>query len=144
MDTGLYAEALIGIFFQKYISVEFGLGWLDGDGGKNDVKADVKSIPLFLNLKGTLPIKNVGELYAGVGMGIYFTDLEIETGSSKLDEGESIFGGHGFLGIHFHITPTQFIGIEGKYINTEVINIDGHSFDIDGWTLTINFSVRLK
>ena len=160
-DTGFNGEISIGHYFNPNFAMEFGVGYFktDTDGVgvflitpylfiiPYDVAIDV--IPITLTFKGILPFEQ-GEIFAGLGVGGYYVDGEVDVSSINLEDEDFIFGAHVVLGAQADITKTVFIGVEGKYFWTDDAELKDEyagipfeaEFELDGFTVTANLGFR--
>jgi hypothetical protein len=123
--------------------VEGSIGYFKTDGSESEfipgpgtvtVATDVSVIPIFVAIKGLLPIQ-IGELYIGGGLGIGFADVKIDVtstalGTASASSTESVFGFELFAGANFDITDSWFLGVEAKYIITDDATVSGVLFGI--------------
>jgi opacity protein-like surface antigen len=111
-------------------------GQLGGITFTGRITADIEVIPVTLTLKGILPYKR-WEFFGLGGIGAYIvsgekTRLTVDgiPFEGDLKDNDTIFGFHLGLGFHYNITPTIFIGAEGKYLWTKEAKLQDEAFGI--------------
>ena len=132
LDGDLYGAISINLYLSPKFALEFGLGKFDAEEtfygfdpvilGFYSENDEISVIPLTINAKGILPYE-WGELYGGVGLGIYFVDVDANLYSSSLgtatfSDSDTVLGFQLIAGFLFNITETVYLGIEGQYILT--------------------------
>jgi opacity protein-like surface antigen len=100
---------------------------------ENDLQDDVSIIPITFSLKLIHPVE-MGEVYIGGGLGIYFVVAEADInstgfGNPSFGDNDNIFGVHLFVGMDFTIHGNWFLGIEGKYLITQESEITDNFYD---------------
>ena len=152
-DTGFNGEFALGHYFSKNLAIEGASGYFETRATKNasseissaQATLDLNVVPLTIALRGIIPMDNF-ELYGIGGGGAYFlwTDSKVSTNSgssSSSDKYNQTLGG-GFLGVgaSLKISPTVFIGLEGKYLWTSALTINNIDTDINlnGFIATFN------
>jgi opacity protein-like surface antigen len=143
-DTGFNGEVVLGYQINKNIALEIGAGYfhtgldrsvmrkISGIDFSVKSEADVDVFPVTLSLKGILPVGK-WEFYGLGGIGAYFIWGELRgtavanemTGSKTVNDNGMKFGAHLGLGIQYNITPTIFLGAEGKYLWTSETTLEG-------------------
>jgi opacity protein-like surface antigen len=143
-DTGFNGEISFGRQYNKNFAAEMGLGYFTTKGEQRSsgrvngitysATADeqITVVPVTLTLKGIYPI-NKWELFALGGIGAYIVsgDLKLNIAANGLsisdtvEDTKTIFGAHLGLGVHYNITPTFFVGVEGKYLLTSEAKLKG-------------------
>ena len=136
-DGGFGGEIVFGHYFNPRLALEGGIGsfeaqadFPDFDPGFFGFENDKVSVtPIFLTLKRIHPIK-IGELYLGGGIGLYFTDIDIEKerpslGRGSISDSDTVLGIHLLAGANFNITDYWFLGVEGKYMITGNASVSG-------------------
>ena len=152
-DTGFNGELAIGRYFNKNLAIELASGYFETRATKNasseissaQATVDFNVVPLTLALKGAIPMDNF-ELYGIGGGGAYFlwTDSKVSTNfqsSSSSDKyNETLVGGFLGAGASLKVSPTVFIGLEGKYLWTSAQTIKNIDTDVNlnGFIATFN------
>jgi hypothetical protein len=155
--SGFNGEIVIGMYTSKNLALEFGGGYFrstasfsDATGFWEDDKLWV--IPVVVNIKGVLPLKNV-ELFGGGGLGLYFANIEVNgydpdplIGPFSGEDNDAIWGGHLMAGFNIELSDRVFIGVEGKYIFTasnrffctdiSACQVSCAKINLDGFTAT--------
>jgi hypothetical protein len=145
-DTGFSGDIAFGFRFSPYIAAEFGVGYFNTEGevtymGREEFDLDV--FPITLTLKAILPYKK-WEFFGLGGAGVYIVSGPFDADDDYYDyyydhyyyyydhyyydhydyDYDAVFGGYLGAGIHYNITPTIFVGVEGKYLWTDKVNGD--------------------
>lgn len=133
LDSGFAGELSIGKYVNPNLALEGSIGYYETEGtftgfdpflfGFFTEKDDVSIIPITFSLKLIHPVE-MGEIYTGGGLGIYFVDAEADINSTGLGnlsfgDNDNIFGVHLLVGMDFTIRGNWFLGIEGKYLITQ-------------------------
>jgi opacity protein-like surface antigen len=116
-DDGFHGEIAFGYKYNPYFSAEMAVGYYHTEdefrfvtaSGTKDVDFNIDVYPLTLTLKGGFPIEAL-ELYGLAGVGVHIVR------GGKADD--TVFGFHLGGGAIYNLTPTWFIGAEGKYLWT--------------------------
>jgi opacity protein-like surface antigen len=150
-ETGFNGEVVLGMYYNKNLALEFGGGYFRTESSVAEAsgfheKAEIRVVPIIVNIKAVLPIDYV-ELYGGGGFGLYVVDFESNTfdpvaGSFSGDDNDTILGGHVMAGANIDITKKIFIGVEGKYIVTADAKLLGSRINLDGFTVTGTLGFR--
>jgi outer membrane protein W len=152
-DTGFNGELAFGHYFSRNLALEIASGYFETRATKNarseissaEAKLDINVVPLTIALKGIIPL-DIWELYGIGGGGAYFlwTDSKVSTdsrSSSSSDQYNQTLGG-GFLGVgaSVKISPTVFLGLEGKYLWTSALTVKNIDTDtnLNGFIATFN------
>jgi len=152
-DTGFNGELAFGHYFNRNLAGEIASGFFGTRATRNasseissaQATLDINVVPLTVALKGIIPL-DIWELYGIGGGGAYFlwTDSKVSTdsrSSSSSDKYNQTLGG-GFLGVgaSVKVSPTVFLGLEGKYLWTSALtvnNIDTNT-NLNGFIATFN------
>lgn len=125
-DTGFNGEIFYGRYFHKNFASELGAGYFKSSGQTESFTQTkdftVKTADILYSIKGIYPI-GILELFAGPGIGAYFTKVNATytsksplTGSTAFEtEWDTAFGFHVLAGMNINISPDWFLGVEGKY-----------------------------
>ena len=152
-DTGFNGEIAFGRYFNKNLALEIASGYFETRATRNasfeissaQATLDINVVPLTVALKGIIPL-NIWELYGIGGGGAYFlwTDSKVSTdsrSSSSSDKYNQTLGG-GFLGVgaSVKVSPTVFLGLEGKYLWTSALTVKNIDTDtnLNGVIATFN------
>ena len=152
-DTGFNGELAIGRYFNRNLAGEIASGFFATRATRNasleisssEATLDINVVPLTVALKGIIPL-DIWELYGIGGGGAYFlwTDSKVSTDSrsaSSSDKYNQTLGG-GFLGVgaSVKVSPTVFLGIEGKYLWTSALTVKNIDTDtnLNGFIATFN------
>jgi outer membrane protein W len=152
-DTGFNGELAFGHYFNRNLAVEIASGFFETRATKDarfgissaQATLDINVVPLTVALKGIIPL-DIWELYGIGGGGAYFlwTDSKVSTdsrSSSSSDKYNQTLGG-GFLGIgaSVKVSPTVFLGLEGKYLWTSALTVKNIDTDtnLNGFIATFN------
>ena len=163
-DTGFDGEIAYGHYFNPNFALEVGLGYYLSDAsvsgfdpvllGSFREEDDITVIPITVTGKGIYPSGNF-ELFAEVGVGIYFADFEgvltsSTLGTIRVDDDDFVFGGHLGVGASYNISKNVFLGVGAKYILTSEAEFQGAALgapikiegDLNGFILTANLGFR--
>jgi opacity protein-like surface antigen len=170
-NNGFSGEIAFGFQFNPYIAAEFGIGYFNTEREEMVVGAtymrrkefDINVLPVTFTLKAILPYKKWEFFWLGGG-GVYIVSGPFEVEDHGYHyyyhydyhyyydyhyDYDAVFGGYLGAGIHYNITPTIFVGAEGKYLWTgkvkgdEVFDISSEArFKLDGVIATAVFGVR--
>jgi len=107
---------------------------------------DVRGIPLTLTGIATMPIGAPAafagtELYAGLGIGAYYVKYRdlLRRLAPKRDV---VPGGHALVGARLLLSPTVFVGIEGRYTHTLEADLGDLRADLNGIAVTASLGLR--
>ena len=152
-DTGFNGELAFGHYFNRNLAGEIASGFFETRATRNassgissaQATLDINVVPLTVALKGIIPL-DIWELYGIGGGGAYFlwTDSKVSTdsrSSSSSDKYNQTLGG-GFLGVgaSVKVSPTVFLGLEGKYLWTSALTVKNIDTDtnLNGFIATFN------
>jgi len=142
-DDGFVAEIAYGRYFMPMFALELGAGYFESEASPATPPGETKFkvIPVTLTGKVLFPIGPV-EPYGEFGIGGYFADADVSgTPSNFSGSTESVFGLHAGAGVNFNITPTVFLGVEGRYLWAKP-SWGGTDIKLDGFTATGNLGFR--
>ena len=149
--TDLNVEAVIGMYANKNLALEFGSGYfqtdssVSGAGGFHE-KAEISVVPVIATIKAVLPIDFV-ELYGGGGVGLYVVNFDDKgfdpvAGSFSGEDNDVVIGGHLVAGANIDITRKVFLGVEGKYLFTTEAKLLSSRVNLAGYTVTGVLGIR--
>ena len=140
LDVGLSTELAFGYRFNPNIAAEFGFGYFNtqkevrGVGATRVIReeCDYYVVPLTLTLKAIFPYKK-WEFFGLGGGGVYIVSgpYNLDHYGDYDDYGDfnphvdAVLGGYLGGGIHYSLTPRIFLGVEGKYLWTEKVKLNG-------------------
>jgi hypothetical protein len=130
-DTGGSFDIGIGSRVTPNLAIEGTFGGYGADRGPDEVTV----VPLTFGARLILPAP-VFEPYVGLGLGIYFADLN-EPG---IDDSDTTIGGYGSLGLDAWLNPRMALNFEGKYHWVEP-EFNGVDVDVSGWTLSLGIRI---
>jgi outer membrane protein W len=147
--TGFNGELAFGHYFSRNFALEFGSGYFQtnrsSNGNYGNATLTFNVVPVILSLKGIIPLDKAVELYGIGGGGAYFlwssTSASVNNQyyySSNVDN-KTLAGGFLGLGINFKITPTVFLGLEGKYLWTSNVTVTNYNNDYS-YTIDVNLN----
>jgi opacity protein-like surface antigen len=159
-DTEFIGGIAVGYYFNPNLAVEFGIDYFQPEvsrQGTDPIFGDWREhgvltvIPVRLTGKGIYPVNNV-ELFGEVGIGISFSNFEIDVsytglggGSLHYDVDDTDFEFHLGLGANYNINENIFLGVEGKYLWADAqFPAEEHTFEpaLDGFVFTLNLGFR--
>ena len=150
-DTGFSGELAFAKRYSNNLAVELNVGWYNLDeservsGVINGVtysagaSADLDIFPFALTVKGILPFDRF-ELYGLAGIGAYFARAEVKGSATvnnlfyRASDSDSGYAA-GFtigLGFNVNVSPSWFIGVEGKYLFTSDVTLFGVDTNLNG------------
>ena len=148
MDTGFYSEVTYNRYLNKNLALEIGGGsfftsgkaqFEDAYGNQRTVSGDLYGYNFIMNLKAVYPIE-FGEIYAGVGPGMYLVYGDEDGTDVYVDDDDTVFGGQAVAGFNFDVNEIVFLGFEGQYIFTADAEFGngGYSkkFNLNGYNLS--------
>jgi len=140
--TGVNGELAFGHYFLPTLALEMGIGYFRGKGSLDTPSPRTMNfnvIPVVLSAKALIPAGRV-DPYAAAGVGIYFTKFESTDNGSNFS-GSSTLGLHAGAGVNVNITPTVFVGAEGRYVTAnpsfggEKIRLNDTEYALNGFKL---------
>ncbi|MBI4824001.1 MAG: porin family protein [Nitrospirae bacterium] len=166
-DIGPNIEADLGYKFNKNLAGEIGIGYIrttaefiyDPTTGEKE-EDTASAIPITLTAKGILPLAgDKVELFAGAGLGYYFTKVEAEyvyppnpVFNDSVSKSKGAFGYHVVGGADYNITKTIALGFEVKWFSVKpdygtVVSAGGSSLDIgkvEGGGVITNLALKYR
>jgi opacity protein-like surface antigen len=140
-DDGFVAEIAYGRYFMPMFALELGAGYFESEASAPVGETKFKVVPVTLTGKVLFPIGPI-EPYGEFGIGGYFAEADVSgTPSNFSGSTESVFGLHAGAGVNFNITPTVFLGAEGRYLWAKP-SWGGTDIKLDGFTVTGNLGFR--
>ncbi|HMK65050.1 MAG TPA: outer membrane beta-barrel protein [Thermodesulfobacteriota bacterium] len=135
--TGFNGELAFGHYFSKNFALEFGSGYFqtnrNSSGNFGNATLTFNVVPVILTLKGIIPLDKSVELYGLGGGGAYFLWTSTSASAnnqyyySSSADNTTLAGGFLGMGINFKITPTVFLGLEGKYLWTSNVTLKNYN-----------------
>lgn len=149
LDTGFNGELVYGRYFNRNWALELGIGYFQTSGDDTLLglksKSSIDIMPLTVAIKGIIPA-NKFEIYGTGGIGAYFVWADEKLIGVKFSDEDILFGGFLGAGINYNITPTAFLGLEGKYLWTDKTDLSDSGWrqkhKLDGWLATFNVGFR--
>lgn len=141
--AGFDGEVAMGHYFAPTFALELGAGYFKGTGTvrttpvAHDIKFDV--IPVLASAKALIPLGPV-DPYAEVGLGAYFTKFHV-TDNLNTFNGTTTFGLHAGAGLNINVSPSAFIGVEGRYVSAnpsfggQKIKLNDTEYALNGFKL---------
>lgn len=143
LDDGFVAEIAAGHYFLPVFATELGVGYFESKGSPAVPPGETKFkvVPVTLTAKALLPMGPI-EPYGEFGIGAYITKAEVSGTIGSFDGStKGVFGLHAGAGVNFNITPTTFLGAEGRYLWAKP-SFGGQDIKLDGFTVTGNLGFR--
>jgi opacity protein-like surface antigen len=143
--TGFDGEIAIGHYFLPTLALELGAGYFKGTGTvASDAvserhQVDFNVVPIIASAKALIPVGPV-DPYGEAGIGAYFTKVDV-TDNLNSFSGKTTFGMHAGGGLNVNVSPTVFVGAEGRYvwadpsIGGERIRLNAEDFSLNGFKL---------
>ena len=163
LDTGFSGEITLNRYLSPYFALEAAAGYYRTSYSENGLvfgipysgDIDINIIPVTATGKGIIPLK-FGEVYAGIGAGLYFVSGHLDANVSNVvnissSASDSVWGMNFLGGISFDITDSFFVGVEGKYILTEGAELEDEiygmkieypEFNLNGYTVSALLGYR--
>jgi outer membrane protein W len=150
-DSGFNGELAFGRYLNKNLAFEVASGYFKTRATKSadvvsaEATLDFNLVPLTGALRAIIPM-GAFELYGLGGGGAYFlwTDSSVSTNnrsaSSSDKYNQTLAGGFLGAGATIKVSPTVFLGLEGKYLWTTNLTLDNLETDINlnGIQATLN------
>lgn len=168
LDVGFTGELAFGYRFNPNIAAEFGFGYFTtakdvrGVSGTRAIEEECyyDVVPLTLTLKAIVPYKR-WEFFGLGGGGIYIASGPYNYNDDYDDTDDfdphtdTVWGGFLGGGVHYTITPNDvtpkiFFGVEGKYLWTDKVKLNGEEhgiplnarFRLDGFIANAIIGIR--
>jgi opacity protein-like surface antigen len=150
--TGFDGEIAFGHYVLPTLALELGAGYFQGTGTvASDMstarhQVDFNVVPVIFSAKALVPAGPI-DPYGEAGIGAYFTKIDVADNLNSFS-GKTTFGIHAGGGVNVNVSPTMFVGAEGRYVwadpsiggQTIVLNSDEYSLDgfkLNGFTTTL-------
>jgi opacity protein-like surface antigen len=127
-------------FLNKWLAVEFELGYLDADGDVGPVETEVWAIPLMLNGRANIPLW-ILDVYGGAGIGTLYYDAEASAGPFRATADGWLLAGNVFAGTSLNVADRVALGLEVKYYLTDEISNSNEGLDALAVMLTLGWSL---
>lgn len=139
---GFNGEVAVGHYYVPLFGTELGIGYFESRRfpGVGPGRTRVEAVPILLSARLYLPLGPI-EPYGEVGIGAYFSKLEIQSTLGTSTFREVDFGPHAGVGVNINFTDTFYVGVEGRYRKVEP-EFDSRSVRLDGYTATANIGFR--
>lgn len=112
--------------------------------GGTRVSMDVYTAEFAIGPKAIIPLGDAPlEFVIGVGASFLYVAADGVVGSSKRTSNDLVVGGHGTLGLLFHLNETQAIGLEYRGLRGGKATLYGGDRDIDYDQISVVFSTIL-
>jgi outer membrane protein W len=141
--TGFAGELAVGHYLLPMVALELGAGYFQSEGSAAAQPGETKLevAPVTVTGKFLVPI-GVFEPYGLLGIGAYFTDLEVHGNTGNFSGSSEItYGIHAGAGVNLNFGNDMFLGLEGKYLWAKP-SFGGQDIKIDGFITTANLGVR--
>jgi opacity protein-like surface antigen len=155
-DTGFNGDFVFGFRFNPNIAAELGIGYFNTEGektvagatygGRKNFDLDVWSFTF--TVKAILPYKK-WEFFGFGGGGAYSVSRPYDVEDYHHhhfddDNYDLVLGGYLGAGIHYNIAPRIFVGVEGKYLWTDKVELEDLElkFKMDGIIATAVVGIR--
>ena len=154
MDTGFYNEVTYNRYLNKNLALEIGGGsfftsaktqFENEYGDQRTVSGDLYGYNFILNLKAVYPL-SFGEIYAGVGPGMYLVYGDEDGTIAYADDNDTVLVGQAVAGFNFDVNEIVFLGFEGQYIFTADAEFGNgeysKKFNLNGYNLSGVLGIR--
>jgi len=132
-DTGLAFNVMLGARMSPFFAFEGSAGYFRSES--DFYKGTVSVVPVTIGGRFIFPHPTV-EPYLGMGIGVYFADLNEDLG---VNDSDVDIGGYMSFGADVWVNPRIALNFEGKYHWVEP-QFSGFDVDLSGWN--IFFGVR--
>lgn len=154
-DTGFGVEAFAAYRLTRNFALEGAVGYYQSKASESGLlieqTATASAVPLTLTAKAYLPAGPAGRLYAGAGVGAYFSEVDLEIsmpgfGTRSSDTStDTAFGYHAVVGGEYLFSPRWGLLAEAKWFRAEPEtslelfgeSFDGEKVDIGGVVLSV-------
>jgi len=152
LDDGVGVSGAIGHMINKNFALELGLDYTFTDfNNDNDYyyeNANVYTFGIPATAKFIVPLSNQIDLFAGAGLGIYFTSVVFDHHGYYYHDGyyyddddsidDTSLGYHGLIGADIKVNSNMAIEMELKYTETEDdFDYYDYNFEVGGTTVSI-------
>lgn len=144
--TGINGELAVGHYVLPTVALELGVGYFNGKGSFDATSPSLAShqvdydvVPVLLSAKALIPAGPVNP-YGELGIGAYFTKFNVSDNLNTFS-GTTTFGLHAGGGLNVTLTPTMFLGVEGRYVwanpsfGNQKIKLNDTEFALNGFKL---------
>jgi opacity protein-like surface antigen len=143
LDDGFVAELAVGHYIVPFFAAELGVGYFESKATPAVPAGETKFkvVPVTLTGKVLFPFGPI-EPYGEFGIGGYITKVDVSgTIPNFSSSTKGVFGLHAGGGVNFNITPSVFLGAEGRYIWAKP-SFGGQDIKLDGFTVTADLGFR--
>ncbi len=155
LDNGISIGGAIGHNLNRNFALEVGLDYtltdFDDEYGYYNYTTDeyedayVTTLGIPVTAKLLVPLSNSVNLFAGAGIGVYFTDVEIKDGHYdgyyyKDNDRDTCLGFHALMGADVELMPNAAVTMELKY--TELDRDSDDNFEFGGTTASVGVKLR--
>jgi opacity protein-like surface antigen len=131
-STGFNFEVAFGHLFSPDVATELEIGMLQSryESSRSEKGRTAFNVfPVTWSFKKFVAFEK-GEYYGLGGFGVYYIrERESAAGYGLSRDRETDFGFHAGLGLQYNITPSLFLGVEGRYIFFEKRPFDAYKMD---------------
>jgi opacity protein-like surface antigen len=154
LDDGLAIGGAIGHNLNRNLALEIGLDYtvtdLDDDYGYyEDVYVTTLGIPV--TAKFIVPLANHVDLFVGAGLGLYFTDVELDDEYNDgyyhdYDEGvdDTCLGFHTLIGADIGMNSNTALSMEVRYTELDQDSDDGYHDDLEPGGTTASVGIKFR
>lgn len=137
LDEAVITELSYGRYIHPNVVLEAGVGYIHDDNQGDELQG----WPVTLTAIGVYPVKQA-RILGGGGIGVYPMNFDGEIDNEIIHGEDTVLGGHVLLGCHWHLRPSGFIGLEGKYRFIERARFEDEKVELDGYTLLLKLGFR--
>lgn len=153
LDDGVAIGGAIGSNFNRNFALEIGLDYTAANldegyayyeyGHVGDAYVTTLGIPVTARF--IVPVSRNVDLFAGVGLGLYFSDIEFDDGYND-DNGfdDTSLGCHTLIGTDIKMNPAMALTMELKYTDIDRDLDDPSLYSLDSGGTTASVGVRFR
>ncbi len=153
LDDGVAIGGAIGSNFNRNFALEIGLDYTAAnlDEGyayyEYDYVGDayVTTLGIPVTARFIVPLSQNVDLFAGVGLGLYFSDIEFDDGyNDDNDFDDTSLGYHTLIGTDIKMNPAMALTMELKYTDIDRDPYDASLYGLDSGGTTASVGVRFR
>lgn len=115
LDNGYYLGGALGHNVNRNFALEFGLDYTYADFDDYFDDSYVTTLGIPVTAKIVLPLSEQLDVYAGAGLGLYFTNYEFDIDGYSYDDHDTSPGVHALMGADIRMSPNAALNVEVKY-----------------------------
>lgn len=154
LDDGVAIGGAIGSNLNRNFALEIGLDYTTAnlDEGYAHYNYDypgdayVTTLGIPVTARFIVPLSQNVDLFAGAGIGLYFSDIEFDDGYNDHDNGfdDTSLGYHTLIGTDIKMNPVTALAMELKYTEIDRDPDDASLYDLDPGGTTASVGIRFR